>query len=287
MKKLLKAVKYVVITFLMVMLLTSCQGDQQYTIAKDAVLGDGMSHGVFQGLVVYPIGVLINTLTSFIGSAGFAMIITTIVIRAITLPLTIKGQMASREMQKMQPKIQAIQEKYRGRDDNVSKQQQAIETQKVYAELGVSPFGSMMYPFLSLPLFMGVWRATSSLEIMKHNANFFGFDLGITPKDAIMGNGNYTYIILIILVAITQFLQFKLTNHLTKRRNANNPNSTYKPSVQQTAMEKQMGIMMYFFTAMMVFMSLSLISAMSVYLTVSALISIGQAFYIDRKMQDD
>jgi YidC/Oxa1 family membrane protein insertase len=285
MKQILKAIKYVVITFLVLMLLTSCQGDQKYTIAKQAVLGDGMEHGIFQGLVVYPIGILINWLTTYIGNAGFAMIITTIVIRGITLPLTIKGQMASREMQKLQPKIQAIQEKYRGRDDNISKQQQAIETQKIYAELGVSPFGSMLYPFLSLPLFMGVWRATSTLEIMKHNANFFGFDLGITPRDAIVNNGNYTYLILIILVAITQFLQFKLSNHLTKKRNANNPHSTYQPSAQQSAMEKQMGIMMYFFTAMMVFMSLSLISAMSVYLTISALISIGQAYYIDQKMQ--
>ena len=86
-----------------------------------------------------------------------------------------------------------------------------------------------------------------------------------------------------ILVAITQFIQFRLTNHLTQKRNK--ASKSYRVNPQAEKLNKQMGFMMYGFTAMMLVMSFSLISAMSVYLTVSALISIAQAFYIDRAMR--
>jgi YidC/Oxa1 family membrane protein insertase len=281
----MKYIKNILVVFLIAMLLTSCQGEQNFTVPFDGHLTGGFEHGIFQGFIVYPIALLINFLTTHLGSAGIAMIITTVLVRSITLPVTMKAQLATRGMQELQPKMAAIEEKYRGRDDQQSKARKAQEMQKMYSELGVNPMSGMLYPMLSLPIFMGVWRATqAAVSITQEGTQFLGFNLGVTPSTEI-NQGHFQYIIIMLLVGISQFVQFKITNHLTTQRNKSN--KSYRISPQQEKMQKQMGSMTYIFTAMMVFMSFNLKTAMSFYLIVSALISLVQAFYIDKKMKED
>jgi YidC/Oxa1 family membrane protein insertase len=251
-------------------------------IPVDAQLGDGFKYGIFQGFVVFPMGYLINILTTTLGSAAIAMVIVTIIVRTITLPVTIKGQEASVSLQALQPKMAEVEEKYRGRTDAASNQQKQAEMQRIYSSMGVNPMLGMLYPFVSLPLFMGVWRATSSSQIIKDALPFLSFNMGVTPMSQIT-TGHYQYVVLIAVVGITQFIQFRLTNHLTNKRNKEN--KSYRANPKQDSQTKMMGIMMYGFTAMMVVMSASLISAMSFYLIVSALISIAQAFYIDKHLR--
>lgn len=278
---LFKVVKNILIIFLVIMMVTSCTGNWDFTIKPDAPALSGFDYGIFQGFIVFPIGWIINQLTLITGSAAIAMIITTIIIRSITLPATIKGQLATRQMQSIQPKIQALEEKYRGLDDQASKQRKQADMAKIYQEMGISPFGGMLYPFLSLPFFMGVWRATQSVVVIKQDAPLFGiFELGVSPQEAITNNGNFTYIILIVLVVVTQVIQFRVSNHLTKKRNKASKSYVHNPKAD--SMQKQMSVMLYVMAVVMGFMSFTLISAMSVYLTVSALISLAQAFYIDR-----
>lgn len=281
----MKYIKNVLIVFLVVMLLTSCRGTTTFEIPIDAALDGGFQHGIFQGFLVWPIGVLMNKLTLVLGSAAVAMIITTIIVRMVTLPVTIKGQMASKAMSALQPKMQQIEEKYRGRTDEASNQRKAMEMQKLYSTMGTNPLSGMLYPFMSLPIFMAVWRATNYAVVIKESAPFLGFKLGISPKEA-FATGDYKYVALMVLVAVTQFIQFRLTNHLTTKRNEKSGQVVRKDS-QQATMAKNMNLMMYGFTAMMVFMSFTLTSAMSLYLSVSACISIAQAFYIDKVMRED
>jgi YidC/Oxa1 family membrane protein insertase len=248
-------------------------------------LRDGFSHGIFQGVLVYPIGMLVNFLSTHLGSAGVAMIITTLIVRTITLPITVKSQMATKSMSELQPKMAVIEEKYRGRDDQQSKMRKNQEIQKMYSELGVNPMSGMLYPFMSLPLFMATWRATSmAASITDPSATFLGFSLGTTPHTAIT-SGHWQYVIVMVLVGISQFAQFKVTNHLTKQRNKSNKSYISNPKAE--GMQKQMGMMTYGFTLVMIFMSFNLQTAMSFYLITSALVSLVQAFYIDKKMKED
>lgn len=280
----MKIIKNILIVFLVVMILTSCSGDMTAPIPVDSTIGDGFKYGIFQGFIVFPIGYLINQIYFLIGSAALAMIITTIIVRTITLPVTLKGQIATKGIQELQPKMQEIEAKYKGRTDEATKQRKAMEMQALYKDMGTNPLTGMLYPFLSLPIFMGVWRATSASVLIKESDPFLTFSLGVTPKDAILG-GEYQYLIIILLVAISQHIQFKLTNHLNTQRTKDSKN--YRKNDQADKMNKQMNMMMYAFTAMMIFLSFTLISAMSFYLIVSALISIAQAFYIDKVMRKD
>ena len=76
-----------------------------------------------------------------IPNIGLAIILFTIIINLLMMPLTIKQQKFSKLNAKMQPEIQAIQKKYKGKNDNNSVMAMNEETQAVYAKYGVSPTG--------------------------------------------------------------------------------------------------------------------------------------------------
>lgn len=280
-----KILKNVLILFLVVNLLFSCAGNNSFVITESATLSEGMQYGIFQGLIVFPIGIMINSLTVMLGSAGLAMVVTTIVVRTITLPVTLKTTRSQKAMQAIQPKMAELEKKYHGRDDQATKQKKAMEMQKMYADLGINPLSSILFPFLTLPIFMGVWRATQASQvIVSGGGSFLGFSLGTTPGNAI-AQGDFYYISLILIVGVVQYVQFKLSTHLSNKRNKSDKN--YRANPKADAMTKQMGILAYIFPVMMMFMSLSLASAMSIYLIVSGLIMIAQTFYIDKVMRNE
>ena len=69
-----------------------------------------------------------------IPNIGLAIILFTIVIYLLMLPLTIKQQKFSKFSAKMNPELQAIQAKYKGKNDNDSMMKMQQETQAVYAK---------------------------------------------------------------------------------------------------------------------------------------------------------
>lgn len=93
-----------------------------------------------------------------IPNIGLAIILFTIVVNLLMLPLTIKQQKFSKLSAKMQPEIQKIQEKYKGKKDQDSQMAQNQEVQAVYAKYGVSPTGSCMYLLIQMPILFALYR---------------------------------------------------------------------------------------------------------------------------------
>ena len=81
-----------------------------------------------------------------IPNIAICIILFTIVMKMLTLPLTIKQQKSAKVSAKMQPEIQAIQEKYRGidRSDRNAMMRMTEEQQAVYRKYGSSPFGGCL-----------------------------------------------------------------------------------------------------------------------------------------------
>lgn len=96
----------------------------------------------------------------FIGipNVGLAIILFTIVVNLLMMPLTIKQQKFSKLSAKMNPEIQAIQAKYKGRSDNDSMMAQNQEVQAVYAKYGVSPTGSCVQLLIQMPILFALYR---------------------------------------------------------------------------------------------------------------------------------
>ena len=77
-----------------------------------------------------------------IPNVGLSIIIFTVIILMAMMPLQIKQQRFSKLSNIMQPEIQKIQKRYKGKTDQISQQKQMDEINAVYAKYGVSQMGS-------------------------------------------------------------------------------------------------------------------------------------------------
>lgn len=93
-----------------------------------------------------------------IPNTGLAIILFTIVIYLLLMPLTIKQQKFSKLSAKMNPEIQAIQNKYKNKKDNDSMMAMNMETKAVYAKYGVSPSGSCIQLIVQMPILFALYR---------------------------------------------------------------------------------------------------------------------------------
>ena len=93
-----------------------------------------------------------------IPNIGLAIILFTVIINLLMLPLTIKQQKFSKLNAKMNPEIQAIQKKYKGKNDQASAMAMQQETQEVYAKYGVSPTGSCVQLLIQMPILFALYR---------------------------------------------------------------------------------------------------------------------------------
>jgi YidC/Oxa1 family membrane protein insertase len=152
-------------------------------------------------------------LYSLTGDWGVAIILLTIGIRILILPLTIKQTASMYEMQKIQPKIKALQAKYK--DDKEKLQE---ETLKFYSENKVNPLGGCLPLLLQMPVFFALFQVLRTQ--LPAGASFLGIipNLSLMPKQvysaaAAAGGGPMAgiiaalpYIVLVILFSVSIWL---------------------------------------------------------------------------------
>ena len=92
------------------------------------------------------------------GAISIAIILFTIIIYMALLPLTYKQQKFSMLTRKMQPEMQAIQKKYKGKTDQASMQAMQEETSALYDKYGISPMGSCVQLLIQMPILFALYR---------------------------------------------------------------------------------------------------------------------------------
>lgn len=99
-------------------------------------------------------------LTSSVGilNIGLCIILFTLVVNLLMFPMTIKQQKSSKLMAVMQPELQAIQAKYKGKQDNDSMMKMNVETKAVYAKYGTSMTGGCLPLLIQMPILFGLYR---------------------------------------------------------------------------------------------------------------------------------
>ena len=112
----------------------------------------GLISDFFRVFLINPLTNLFVLLTTLTGNAGIAVILLTILIRFVTLPLTLKQMRMTRMMAAKQPRQQEIQRRYK---DPKRRQQ---EIMKLYREAGVNPLGCFSSFFLQIPILIALYR---------------------------------------------------------------------------------------------------------------------------------
>ena len=118
------------------------------------------------GLVIPMTNLLVLLARVSFGNFGIGIIIFTLIMKAVTWPLTRQQLTASRAMQSTQPQIQAIQKKYK------DPKRRSEETMKVYKEAGFSPFGCIWPMLIQFPIMIALFQAIR-------------FTLGSTPESLV------------------------------------------------------------------------------------------------------
>ena len=110
---------------------------------------------------------------------GWAIVLMTILLKLILLPMTIKSHKSMKTMQVLNPKVQAIRKKYKGkmrdkqgRYNTDSQKKMNEEMQALYKAEGVNPAGGCLPMLVQLPVFFGFYRLLSTTIQIKGAAWF-------------------------------------------------------------------------------------------------------------------
>ena len=143
------------------------------------------------GQIAWLLGYVMDGIFRFLGlfgieNIGLCIIIFTIIVRIFMLPMTYKQQKFSKMSQAMQPEIQKIQKKYRGKRDQVSMQKQNQEIQAVYDKYGVSMSGGCLQLLIQMPIFFALYQVIRNIPayIPQVKAEFTAIINGIKISDS-------------------------------------------------------------------------------------------------------
>ena len=254
-------------------------------IHLDTPWNDMFDESIFSVILVYPLAQCINYIGTWTNSAVLGVVITTLLYNVITLGLSIKSTVNTQKIQMMQPELNRIQEKYQGRDDDGARMQMAQEMQTLYNKHGVNPMGSLITPFLTLPIMISMYYAAQRAEVVV-NGTFLGVSLQKTPWDAIkdikvLWPLVIIYVIMLVLQAVSVFLPQKLAE--SKRKSQHN----YKAYADKGTNNSQNNTMMISMIALIGFLGVRWPTAMSVYWAISSLANILKTLFIQRRFIDN
>ncbi|MCL1874735.1 MAG: YidC/Oxa1 family membrane protein insertase [Synergistaceae bacterium] len=117
---------------------------------------------------------LLDILYSFTGSWGIAIILFTLLIRAITHPLNKKQAVSMQKMQRLQPQIKVLQEKFKNDKEALNR-----ETMQLYKDHKINPMAGCLPLLVQLPIFILLYQVLIKLvSTAGFSATFLGIDLG-------------------------------------------------------------------------------------------------------------
>ena len=116
------------------------------------------------GIINNIFGVILNVIfegvimLTPVAALGISIIIFTLVARILLTPLQLSSQRTSRGMSKIQPELNKIQEKYKGKTDQESQLKQSQEMQLLYKKYKINPFAGCLPLIIQFPLIMGLFN---------------------------------------------------------------------------------------------------------------------------------
>jgi len=222
---------------------------------------------------------MLNTLMVFyilcFHNMAVAIVAFTVLVRLITLPLTLKQLKQMRSMNALQPKMREMQSKYAGDRSRISQ-----ETMKIYRDSGVSPIGCLGPLIVQMPILIGLFRVLIKVlysnpdDLIGYSELVYSWLTFLPVHQAVPINSQFLWldlgapdpspIIVPFLVAATTFLQQKMTT---------------TPSADPRQQSSQ-AMMLWMIPIMLGFFSLQFPSGLSMYWIMSNLIGVGIQYFI-------
>jgi YidC/Oxa1 family membrane protein insertase len=235
--------------------------------------------------VVFPLARLLMALNGVIASThipwsyGWAIIVFTMLVKVVTLPLTLKQLQSTRATQLLQPQLTELQAKY-AKDRN----KLAEEQMKLYKEAGVNPLGGCLPLLIQMPILFGLYQAlyvlaNPGVRQLQGQAFLWIPDLsrpslteGMGWISAALSGHNYgtlaAYFSLPLIMIVSQLLLQKMTQPAASGGG------------KQNSQTQMMGQMMMFMPIMFGYITLGLPSGLTLYWSVSNILSVVQQYFV-------
>ena len=219
--------------------------------------------GLWTSLFVKPLAWIIIKVGGLVNNYGLALIITCLIIRLILYPFTKKTAMQSELIKQAQPELNKIEKKYANKTSAEDQNKKAQEMMFVYQKYKINPMSGCLLAFIQLPLLLAFYEAINRTPAIFED-KFLLFNLGTTPFVGIK-NGEYIYILLVVLIFLTTLVSFR------------------KTLKDQTAQGMNMKFTIYFMLAIVTYSSFTMASAVGIYWITSSLFTVIQNLLVERK----
>ncbi len=225
-------------------------GPKDYDILKsvNAGLENSINFGSWLKWLALPLLMALKFIYGFVHNYGIAIIILTILVKIIFWPLGNISYRSMKNMQKLQPKMLEIREKFK--DDKARMNQ---ETMALYKTHKVNPMSGCLPMVIQIPVFFGLYKALLYSIELRHSPFFFWIQ-DLSAKDP--------YYITPVIMGATMFLQQRMS-----------------PVPAGNEMQAKM---MMWMPVIFTFLFLGFPAGLVIYWLFNNIISIGQQYYINK-----
>ena len=237
--------------------------------------------GIFGWINKFVFIPVFSFLSSLMSNYGLIIILMTIVVRIIMSPVVYKSYLSSAKMKVLRPEMQEINDKYKGKENAMKRQQETMALQR---KAGVSPLSGCIPALIQMPVFFALFR-------------FFPSNIDLRQKSFLWANDLSSYDIIAklpfkipfygdhvslfpILASIAIFFYMRMTQ--SQQMNMQQPAQEGMPD-----MSKMMKMMMYFSPVMMLIFFNNYASSLSLYYFISNLLTIAIMLVIKHYIIDE
>ena len=219
--------------------------------------------GLWTSIFVKPLAWVIIQIGTLVKNYGLALILACLLIRLALYPLTKKTAMQSELIKKAQPELAKLEKKYENKTSAEDQNRKAQEMMAIYQKYQINPVSGCLLAFIQLPLLFAFLEAIQRTPAI-FESTFLGLQMSTTTLVGIQ-NGNYIYILFIILILVTTYLSFR------------------KTLKDQPATAAQMKYTIYIMLGIIFIGSLTLPTALGIYWITSSTFTILQNMWVERK----
>jgi YidC/Oxa1 family membrane protein insertase len=212
-----------------------------------------------------------------------------LVVRAALIPIFVRQIKSQRKMLEVAPDLKRIQDKYKGKRDQFSREAMTRETMALYGKHGTSPFSSCLPLLFQMPVFFGLFTTLNNAALGDPGIGFMGLDLaknfgaatifGTAPLHASMSSSGGDWIVvwtagvMVVLMTVSQFITQKQI--MSKNISA---------AMKASPTYKQQQILLYVLPLVFLFSGFAFPLGVMMYWLVSNFWTMGQQFVVIRNM---
>jgi len=233
------------------------------------------------------------------GAAWFLAIATLVlIVRSALIPVFVRQIKSQRRMMEIAPELKKIQDKYKGKKDQFSREALSRETMALYSKAGTNPFSSCLPLLLQMPIFFGLFRVLSTAAEGRPGVSFMTQELadqfgqaalwGLAPLKATMmyafseeSTLTSSATIAVIVTAAVMVIMMSASQFITQLQIMSKNQS---PAMKESPMYRQQRLLLYMLPLVFLFSGVYFSLGVMTYWLVSNFWTMGQQFIVIRNM---